>query len=244
MATDLSPPLEVYLLGLVDFDEAQLLQQRLVYDLGESEAAGALVLCEHPPTISIGRSGSRAFIAADDEELKRLGINVRWVNRGGGTSLHLPGQLNAYLALDLSRARLGLRDYLDGLNRAVVALLNEFGLKGVAKPDGGGVFIGNAKVASIGVAVKRWIAYHGVTVNVGPFLEPFQILDEPGPDGGRLRLTSLEAQRQRPAPMPKVRESFIRHLESTFNLSRHHVYTDHPMVRRKARLHAYAQSLG
>jgi hypothetical protein len=75
MATDLPPPLEVYLLGLIDFDEAQLLQQRLVYDLGESEAAGALVLCEHPPTISIGRSGSRAHIVADDEELKRLGIS-------------------------------------------------------------------------------------------------------------------------------------------------------------------------
>jgi lipoate-protein ligase B len=99
-------------------------------------------------------------------------------------------------------------------------------------------------VASIGVAVKRWIAYHGLTLNVGPFLEPFQILDEPGPEGRSLRLTSLEAQRQRPAPMPKVRETLIRHLESTFGMGRHHVYTDHPMVRRKARLHAYAQSLG
>ncbi|MEW4566353.1 lipoyl(octanoyl) transferase LipB [Tautonia sp. JC769] len=244
MATDHSPPLEVYLLGLIDFDEAQLLQQRLVYDLGESEAAGALVLCEHPPMISIGRSGSRAHIVADDDELRRLGIEVRWVNRGGGTHLHLPGQLNAYLALDLSRAGLDLRAYVHGLHQALIDLLAEFDLKGTTRSPSPGVFIGNARVASIGVAVKRWIAYHGLTLNVGPFLEPFQILDEPGPEGRSLRLTSLEAQRQRPAPMPKVRESLIRHLESTFGMSRHHVYTDHPMVRRKARLHAYAQSLG
>ncbi|QDV38098.1 lipoyl(octanoyl) transferase LipB [Tautonia plasticadhaerens] len=244
MSTVLSPPLEVYLLGLVDFDEAQSLQRRLVYDLGESRAAGALVLCEHPPTISIGRSGSRAHVAADDVELHRHGIDVRWVNRGGGTLLHLPGQLNAYLALDLSRAGLDLRGYLDGLHRAAVAVVNEFGLKGEAHPKAAGVFAGNARVASIGVAVRRWIAYHGLTINVGPFLEPFQLIDEPGPDGSRLRQTSLEAQRQRAAPMPKVRESLIRHLESTFGLTRHHVFTDHPMIRRKARLHAYAQSLG
>ena len=244
MSTDLPPPFEVYLLGLVDFDEAQLLQRRLVYDLGESEVAGALVLCEHPPTISIGRSGSRAHIAADDEELRRLGIAVRWVNRGGGSTLHLPGQLNAYLALDLSRAGLDLKSYLDGLHRALIGMLAEFDLKATTRSSASGVFVANARVASIGVAVKRWVAYHGFSVNVGSFLGPFELLDEPGPEGTRLRSTSMEAQRQRPAPMPKVRESLIRHLESTFGLSRHHVYTDHPMVRRKARLHAYAQSLG
>src|SRR5690606_16488935 len=122
-----------------DFDEAQLLQRRLVYDLGESEAAGALVLCEHPPTISIGRSGSRAHIAADDEELRRLGIAVRWVNRGGGTTLHLPGQLNAYLALDLDRAGLDLQGFLDGLHRATIGVLADFDLKGTTRRQSPGV---------------------------------------------------------------------------------------------------------
>ncbi|RUL89775.1 lipoyl(octanoyl) transferase LipB [Tautonia sociabilis] len=244
MSTDLPPSLEVFLLGLVDFDEAQMLQRRLVYDLGESPCAGALVLCEHPPTISIGRSGSRAHIAADDDELRRHGVDVRWVNRGGGTELHLPGQLNAYLALDLNRAGLDLKGYLDGLRRSTIATLADFDLRGSTHPNSPGVFVGNARVASIGVAVRRWIAYHGIALNVGPFLEPFTLLDEAGPDGSRLRRTSMEAQRQRPAPMPKVRESLVRHLEGTFGLTRHHVYTAHPMIRRKARLHAYAQSLG
>src|SRR3954454_12447761 len=89
------PPLEVYLLGLVDFEEVQQLQRRLVYDLGE-RGGGSLLLCEHPPTISVGRSGSRAHIVPDDEELRAMGIKVHWVNRGGGCILHLPGQLAVY----------------------------------------------------------------------------------------------------------------------------------------------------
>src|SRR3954464_13505716 len=72
------PPLEVYLLGLVDFEEVQQLQRRMVYDLGERGGA-ALVLCEHPATISVGRSGSRSHITADDAGLRALGIKVYWV---------------------------------------------------------------------------------------------------------------------------------------------------------------------
>ena len=72
LSSPAAPPLEVYMLGLVDFEEVQQLQRRLVYDLGE-RGGGALVLCEHPPTISVGRSGSRAHIAADDDALPGWG---------------------------------------------------------------------------------------------------------------------------------------------------------------------------
>src|ERR1700727_1717969 len=94
------PTLEVYMLGLVDFSELQQLQRRIVYELGEQGGA-ALILCEHPPTISVGRSGSRAHIVADDEMLRGMGIRIHYVNRGGGCILHLPGQLVAYLLLPL-----------------------------------------------------------------------------------------------------------------------------------------------
>ena len=77
------------MLGLVDFAELQVLQRRIVYDLGE-QGAPRSILCEHPPTISIGRSGSRAHIAADDEMLQGMGIRTFYVNRGGGCVLHLP----------------------------------------------------------------------------------------------------------------------------------------------------------
>jgi lipoyl(octanoyl) transferase len=240
------PPLEVYLLGLVDFEDVQRLQRRLVYDLGEhGSAGGALILCEHPPTISVGRSGSRRHIAPDDDALRALGVNVHWVNRGGGCVLHLPGQLAAYAALSLGRLGLDLKKYLDGLHATVLDVLDEFDLKGTTRADLPGVFLGNARVASVGVAVNRWVAYHGLTLNVGPFLEPFEmLLDEPGVNGHPLRQTSMESRRQRPVSASKVRETLIRRFEATFGLGRCHVYTHHPLIRRKVHAHAYAPSPG
>ncbi len=236
------PALEVYLLGRVDFEDAQRLQRRLVYDLGEG-GGGSLILCEHPPTISVGRSGSRMHIVPDDVELRALGIPVHWVNRGGGCVLHLPGQIAAYLALPLSRMDLDLRAYLEGLHAALIGVLDELDVKGTTRLESPGVFLGHARVASVGVAVNRWIAYHGFTLNVGPHLEPFRMLDEPGPGGFRLRQTSLEARRHRPAPMHRVREALVRQVEATFGLDRHHIYTSHPLIRREDRPHVYASSL-
>jgi len=244
MSSPLPPPLEIYLLGLVEFDDAQLLQRRLVYELGEGGGGGgALMLCEHPPTISVGRSGSRAHIRADDDGLRDRGIRVRWINRGGGCVLHLPGQLAGYLALPLAPLGLDLKGYLDRLHRALLNVLAEFDLRGEIHPHLPGVFLGHARVASVGVAVNRWIAYHGFTLNVGTYLEDFELLDEPGLGPYPLRQTSMESRRQRPASMPKVREAVIRQVEEVFGLRRHHLYTDHPLIRRKVRPHAYAQSL-
>lgn len=234
------PPLSVFLLGLVDFLDAQSLQRRLVYDLGESGGA-ALILCEHPPTISVGRAGSRSHIVADDERLRSLGVRMHWVNRGGGCVLHLPGQLVAYFAVSLDRLGLDLRHYLEDLHSSVLRILDEFDLKGTIRPDLPGVFLGNARVASVGVAVNRWVAYHGLTLNVGPYLEPFEwLLEEPGVGDYPLRQTSIESRRQRPTPIPKVKESLVRNLEHVFKLKHHHVFTQHPLVRRKAFEHVYA----
>jgi lipoyl(octanoyl) transferase len=234
-------PFDVYLFGLVPFDEAQALQRRLVYDLGESRAIAALVLCEHPPVISVGRLGSRAHIAVDDDELRERAIGIKWVNRGGGCVLHVPGQLNAYLAISLEAAELNLNAYLVGLHRVLLGVLEDLDVRrGTALPGHPGVFVGGARVGTVGVAVKRWTAYYGMTVNVGQYLEPFHVLDEPGPGRDRLSQTSLEALRQRPAPMSRVRESLISRVESTFDLQRNHLFTTHPMIGRKARSHAHA----
>ncbi len=238
-----APPLEVYLLGLVDFEDVLLLQRRIVYELGEGGGA-SLVLCEHPPTMSVGRSGSRAHIVPDDETLRALGIRVHWVSRGGGCLLHLPGQLAAYLATPLQVHGLTLSGYIDGLHEAVVGVLEEFDLHGSTRPDLPGVFLGSSRVASVGVAVSRWIAYHGVTLNVGPFLDLFEILQEPGIGSGPLRQTSMESRRQRCTPMSRVREALVRHLERVLGLERHHVYTGHPLIRRKVLSHVYAPTPG
>ena len=244
-----TPPLEVYLLGSVDFDDIQQLQRRLVYDLGDREqpGGGALILCEHPLTISVGRSGSRAHILLDDDELRARGLSIRWVNRGGGCVLHLPGQLAGYLVLPLARSERNVQQFVDGLHQVVIATLQEFDLVGTARLDEPGIFLGSSRVASVGVAVNRWIGYHGFTLNVSTFLEPFEWIDSRFPirrDRTTPRETSMESWRQRPTPMPKVREAVIRQVEAVFGLERHHLYTHHPLIRQKVGIHAYAQSLG
>jgi lipoyl(octanoyl) transferase len=238
-----TPALEVYMLGLVDFAELQLLQRRIVYERGDRGGAG-LILCEHPPTISIGRSGSRAHIAADDEALASMGIRTYYVNRGGGCILHVPGQLAAYLIMPLDARGLSVQGYLDRLHATIQDVLGEFDVSGSSRPDLAGVFSGPARIATVGIAVNRWIAYHGLTLNVGPYLELFDLIEEPGIGPAPLRQTSMESRRQRATPMSKVREALIRKVEGAFGLEHHHLYTHHPQVRRKVLTHAYAPSPG
>ncbi|WP_165249944.1 lipoyl(octanoyl) transferase LipB [Paludisphaera soli] len=237
------PPLEIYLLGAVDFGEVQQLQRRLVYEHGERGGA-TLLLCEHPPTLSVGRLGSRAHVAVDDAALAGMGIRTHWVNRGGGCVLHLPGQLCGYFVTPLGPAAVPAMRHVERLQDVLLSVLDEFELRGEVRHLPHGVYLGAARVASIGVAISRGIAYHGFTLNVGPYLDLFDVLVEPGLSGSRLRQTSMESRRQRPTLMSKVREALVRQTERVFELDRHHLYTHHPRLRRKVLTHAYAPSPG
>jgi lipoate-protein ligase B len=237
-------PLQVYLLGEVELDALLVLQRRIAYDVGEEHRLGAIVLCEHPTSVTIGRAGSRFHLLPDDQELADAGIPVRWVNRGGGGQVHTPGQLNAYTILHLERLDLSVQGLVDGLHAALLEVVADLGLSGATRPDEPGVWLGQSRVASVGVAVHRWISTFGLTLNVGPYLRRFDILAEPRPGGGLLHQTSLESRRQRPAPMAMVRESLLRRLEAQFRLERHDVFTDHPLLRRRPRHHVFVSRLG
>ena len=165
------------------------------------------------------------------------------MNRGGGVVLHLPGQLAFYLVLPLDPLGLDVGGFVDGLHQSLIAALGEFDLRGETRHGAAGVFLGEDRVATVGVAVNRWIAYYGGTLNVGPHLAPFELLEEPGPGGRPIRQTSMESRRQRPAPMPRVREALARRIEEAFGLERHLLFTDHPLIRRKSSPHAHAPSV-
>src|SRR5690606_27991033 len=111
-ANDRRDPLEVHLLGVVDFDAASFLQERLVYELsGRDDQTGALLLCEHPPIVTIGREGSRAWLRADDRDFAARQMEIRWLNRGGGCLVHCPGQLAVYPIVPLQRLAIPPADY-------------------------------------------------------------------------------------------------------------------------------------
>jgi lipoyl(octanoyl) transferase len=232
--------LQVYLLGSVDFEAALTLQRQLIYHVAGDRTRAALVLCEHPPLITVGRHGSRAHILCEPEELRARRWQVRWVNRGGGCLLHLPGQLAVYPILPLDRLGLGLQEYLDRLHQVLAALVADFDVGGVTRPGQAGVWVGARPVAGVGVAVRDWVTYYGAAVNVNPDLEPFRRVRWGGPADGPM--TSLERERRGPLRPSLVRERLLEHFVARFPYGRTSLFSDHPALGRRAPSDAVASS--
>jgi len=230
--------LEVHLLGLVDFEAAQFLQEKLIYEIsGRDDAQAALLICEHPPLITVGREGSRSHIRCDDDELTARMLDVRWVNRGGGAIVHTPGQLAVYPIVPLARRSLGLLQYRELLRDTVVDVCRDQKLTAEFQPDRSGVYCRTGLLAQFGIAVKRWISYHGLFLNVAPDLSWSRLAqsrDQSRP------LTSLQAARGRQMEMNTIRESVIRHLSSRLGYERLHLYTGHRALRRTKKATVYA----
>jgi lipoyl(octanoyl) transferase len=234
------PALHVYLQGVVPFDAALAFQRRQVYQLAGEPALATLLLCEHPPLITVGREGSRAHILYEPDELRARQWRIRWVNRGGGCTLHLPGQLAIYPMLSLSSFQLGLQEYLDRLSQVLVAVLDDFGVAADLRPGRAGVWVGDRPIAAVGVAVRDWVAYYGAVLNVCPPLEPFKrIRSRFAADGP---MTSLARERRGLLPMSMVRERVIEHFAAGFRLARTTLFFEHPALTREAPSDALATS--
>jgi lipoyl(octanoyl) transferase len=219
--------LQAYLLGTVDFDAALSLQRQLVYHVGGDRNQAALVLCEHPPAITVGRQGSRAHILFEPEELLALRWRVRWVNRGGGCLLHLPGQLAIYPILPLDRLGLGLQDYLDRLRQVIIDVLSDFSIEATAGPDEAAVSVGARPVAHVGVAVRHWVSYYGAALNVYPDLVPLRWVRTAA---GAEPMTSLERERRGPLRPSLVRERLLEHFMARFGFGRLSLFFNHPAL--------------
>jgi lipoyl(octanoyl) transferase len=228
-----SAALDVRLLGTVDFDSALFLQERFVYDIsGRDDHFGGLLLCEHPPLITVGRSGSRAHIRVEQKDLAAQRLDVRWLNRGGGCLLHAPGQLAVYPILPLDRLGLGLAEYRSRLVDAVLDLCAEINVPAWSVGNSAGIAARGGQFAFIGAAVKRWVAYHGLFINVQPYM-PMQRFVAPSANG--MKSTSLEAVRGRATPMAAVRESLVRNLARRLGYPQYQIFTGHPLLVRTRR---------
>jgi lipoyl(octanoyl) transferase len=191
-----------------------------------------LLLCEHPPLITVGRQGSWSHILGDFEELKARQVPVRWVNRGGGCLLHAPGQLAIYPVLPLDRFGLGVQAYLDRLREVVIALLDDFSIRGKTQPGQADVWVGHRPIAGVGVAIRDWVSYYGAVLNINPDLEPFRLVRVGGAAGGRM--TSLERERHGPLRPALVRERLLEHFANRFHFAETALFCEHPSLKRKA----------
>lgn len=161
------PVLEVMRLGRRSYEETHELQQQLVEQRLAGEITDTLILVEHDPVLTVGRGADRS--AADASELP-----VFEVERGGEATYHGPGQVVAYPIFLLPEGRRDLHQYMRDLETVVIGVLGEVDLEGRREEGKTGVWIGPQKVASIGVAVRRWVTWHGLALNVHTDLEAFQ----------------------------------------------------------------------
>ena len=220
--------LQVYLLGSVPFETVLALQRRLAYQVAGDREQAVLILCEHPPLVTVGRQGSRTHILCDDEELRARRLRVRWVNRGGGCLLHGPGQLNLYPILPLHHLGLGVRAYLDQLHAVLTATLDDFMIHGESRPKSNGVWVGSRPIAVTGVAVRDWVSYYGAALNLNPDLEPFRLIRWCDPAASPM--TSLERERHGAVRTSMVRERLIEHFATQFEFTQTALFFEHPAL--------------
>jgi lipoyl(octanoyl) transferase len=163
-------------LGLIDYEEAYRVQKELVARRRLGEIDDTIILAEHRPVFTIGRSGSRANLLADEKLLDQRGIKVLSVDRGGDITFHGPGQIVAYPVIDLKPKFRDLHRYMRCLEEAVIVFMGSYSVAAVRAPGKTGVWALGRKVASIGIGASDWVTYHGVSININVDLTFFSMI--------------------------------------------------------------------
>ena len=189
------PPLQVEWLGRMAYAPALARQEALVAQkiADPDTTPDTLLLLEHEPVYTIGRTPDRSSLAASPV----LPFPVETIHRGGQATYHGPGQLVGYPILDLGRRGKDLHVYLRFLEETLIAALAEHGVAGERRAGLTGVWVGERKIASIGVGVRRWISLHGFAINVlgGAALAPFDAITPCGLAGVRMTAAEPESKR-------------------------------------------------
>ncbi|MDH7602152.1 MAG: lipoyl(octanoyl) transferase LipB [Armatimonadota bacterium] len=197
---------ELYNLGRISYTESLELQHHLHSKVAAGDIDAALLLLEHEPVITIGVKGTWANIVADAETLKRRGVDVVTVDRGGDVTFHGPGQLVGYPILNLMHFGLDVHAYLRALEETIIETLAEFGISGYRNPPAG-VWVGGRKICSIGIAVRKRVTYHGFALNVNPDMSYFALINPCGLSAGVM--TSMAEQLERLPAMDLVRATYV-----------------------------------
>lgn len=171
-------------LGRVPYLSTWQAMQRFT-DERTSETPDEIWLLEHDAVFTLGMNADPAHVLAAGD------IPVVKVDRGGQVTYHGPGQLVVYPLIDLRRAALGVRDIVTALEQSVILCVARYGIAATTRPKAPGVYVSEAKIASVGIRVRRGASYHGLALNVDMDLEPFQRINPCGYEG--LTMTQLSA---------------------------------------------------
>ena len=179
----MQPP-QIKHLGLTDYATVWHAMQRFTHER-EASAADELWLTQHHPVYTQGLNGRKEHV------LNPRGIPVLQVDRGGQVTYHGPGQLVLYTLLNIDRLKLGVRQLVSCLEQTVIEVLAEYAVTAEARRDAPGVYVGEAKIAALGLRVRKGNCYHGLSLNVAMDLDPFSGIDPCGYRG--MPVTQLSA---------------------------------------------------
>lgn len=183
-------PLVIRNLGLVDYEPTWHAMQRFTDQRG-ADTTDEIWLLEHPPVFTQGQAGKAEHLLFPGD------IPVVQVDRGGQVTYHGPGQLVGYLLIDIRRLGLGVRDLVSRIEQSLVALLASYDVSAAARADAPGVYVGEAKIASLGLRIRQGCSFHGLALNVDMDLEPFRRINPCGYTG--LAMTQLRELTDTPA---------------------------------------------
>ncbi len=201
-------------LGLIDYKQAYILQKQHVAEVLNG-GPQTFLLCEHPAVLTLGRLADEKNMLIDEKELVKQGIGIHHIDRGGDITLHAPGQLVIYPILDLGNFGKDLRRYLHRLEQVAIDLLGDFDIVASRFSGQTGVWTGGKKIASVGIGVRKWIAFHGLAVNVNTDLNLFSMIKPCGLD---VEMTSIAGMKKRTVQMAEVKEKMTNHFCRNFRL--------------------------
>jgi len=201
-------------LGLTAYRDVLALQRELQARRREAGGRDWLLLTEHQPVITLGRTHPEPSLRVPASDVAGRGIEIVQTERGGDITYHGPGQLVAYGIIDLKAWGLGVIDYVTGLEEAVILTCADFGVTAGRRPAARGAWVGERKVASVGVNVRRWVTMHGIALNVRGDEAHWALIEPCGMTG--VDATSIAAESHGDVLVPEVAARFRGHFADVF----------------------------
>lgn len=206
--------LEAGFLGRIPYQEGLELQEEQVTLVRDQNRPEALFLLEHDPVLTLGRNARKENIIAPEENLRALGIQVYECGRGGDVTYHGPGQLVGYPIINLSPDRKDVGKFVRNLEDAIIRTLDDYGVRARQFQGLTGVWVGDKKIAAIGIRISRWVTSHGFALNVTTNLDHFQTII---PCGIRnYGVTSLAQLMSEPPPLADLGKTMAGHFAKIF----------------------------
>jgi lipoyl synthase len=214
-----------YKLGVIEYQEAYELQKKFWAGKVAGKEEDTLLLLEHTPTLTLGKSGKLKNLLVERNELAEKGISLFFTDRGGDITYHGPGQLVVYPIMDLRKRGQDIHRYVYELQEAVIATLADFSIVGERDQKHVGVWVGRDKICAMGVAVRKWITMHGLALNVDPDLDSFSLITPCGIVGKGV--TSIARLRENPPSLEEVMDRFTAHFSRVFSMTLAQGFIDH-----------------